>query len=263
MKSNLTKLSLALLSAVFILGCQDLGTGAVASDGLEPQFARGGKGKPPSGNESAKVTLAGGMTTAVGDTLMLSGKNDVQTVTLGTNSDPGNQPGLRNVDIVVSFDYLDDPDDGPDMKCTVTAGEGGKIDGVLLPDEKTYLLEQLVGVALADGGGFHLQIDKTDLPHEDTFSQAEQHSIGFGYDAEFDDHPVHVGIKHQGGGRLPVTTVTWEASTPLQDVFTFTGPIRVSMGGVGGLTGRRGGRAIACGTGTDNLVTVTVSKPGA
>ena len=32
MKSNLTKLSLALLSAVFILGCQDLGTGAVEAD---------------------------------------------------------------------------------------------------------------------------------------------------------------------------------------------------------------------------------------
>ncbi len=39
MKPNLTKLSLALLSAVFILGCQDLGTGAVEADGLEPQFA--------------------------------------------------------------------------------------------------------------------------------------------------------------------------------------------------------------------------------
>ena len=38
MKSNLTKVSLALLSAVFILGCQDLGTGVVASDGAGPQF---------------------------------------------------------------------------------------------------------------------------------------------------------------------------------------------------------------------------------
>ena len=40
MKSNLAKVSLALLSAVFILGCQDVGTGVVASDGLVPQFAK-------------------------------------------------------------------------------------------------------------------------------------------------------------------------------------------------------------------------------
>ncbi len=40
MKSNLTKLSLALLSAVFVLGCQDVGTGVVASDGPGPQFVK-------------------------------------------------------------------------------------------------------------------------------------------------------------------------------------------------------------------------------
>ena len=49
MKSDLTKVSLALLSAVFILGCQDLGTGAVGPDGLEPQFAKGGIKGPPDG----------------------------------------------------------------------------------------------------------------------------------------------------------------------------------------------------------------------
>ena len=38
MKSDLTKLSLALLSAVFILGCQDLGSGPVEAVDLEPQF---------------------------------------------------------------------------------------------------------------------------------------------------------------------------------------------------------------------------------
>ena len=32
MKSNLTKVSLALVSAVFILSCQDVGTGVVESD---------------------------------------------------------------------------------------------------------------------------------------------------------------------------------------------------------------------------------------
>ena len=40
MKSNLTKVSIALLSVVFILGCQDLGP--VGPDGLVPQFDKKG-----------------------------------------------------------------------------------------------------------------------------------------------------------------------------------------------------------------------------
>ena len=44
MKSNLAKVSFALFFAVFILGCQDLGTGPVGADGLVPQF-----GKPDCG----------------------------------------------------------------------------------------------------------------------------------------------------------------------------------------------------------------------
>ena len=40
MKSNLTKVWLALLSAVFVLGCQDQGTGLVEPGGLGPQFAK-------------------------------------------------------------------------------------------------------------------------------------------------------------------------------------------------------------------------------
>ena len=48
MNAHLTKVSLGLLSAVFILGCQDLGSGPVGPDGLVPQFKRGGNGKPDS-----------------------------------------------------------------------------------------------------------------------------------------------------------------------------------------------------------------------
>ena len=39
MKAPLTKVSLALLSAVFILACQDQGSGPVGPDGLVPQFS--------------------------------------------------------------------------------------------------------------------------------------------------------------------------------------------------------------------------------
>ena len=41
MKASLTKVSLALLSAVFVLGCQD--QGPVGPEGLEPQFAKAEK----------------------------------------------------------------------------------------------------------------------------------------------------------------------------------------------------------------------------
>ena len=44
MRSNLTKVSLALLSAVFVLGCQDLGLDAVGPGDVGPQFAKGGGG---------------------------------------------------------------------------------------------------------------------------------------------------------------------------------------------------------------------------
>ncbi len=43
MNAHLTKVSLGLLSAVFILGCQDLGSGPVGPDGLAPQFNKGGR----------------------------------------------------------------------------------------------------------------------------------------------------------------------------------------------------------------------------
>ena len=40
MKSTLTKVSMALFSVVFLLSCQDLGSGPVGPDGLVPQFAK-------------------------------------------------------------------------------------------------------------------------------------------------------------------------------------------------------------------------------
>ena len=52
MKLNLAKVSLALLGAVFVLGCQDVGSGPVGPDGLEPQFAKGGGHGKPDGGET-------------------------------------------------------------------------------------------------------------------------------------------------------------------------------------------------------------------
>ena len=47
MKAHLAQVSLALLSTVFLLGCQEQGSGLVGPEGLVPEFAKGGKkGKP-------------------------------------------------------------------------------------------------------------------------------------------------------------------------------------------------------------------------
>ncbi len=66
MKSNLMKVSLALLSAVFVLGCQDLGS--VGPDGLVPQFAKKCDSPPCEKDDDGGgkdipvlVTVAGGM----------------------------------------------------------------------------------------------------------------------------------------------------------------------------------------------------------
>ena len=68
MKAHLTKVSLALLSTVFLFGCQDLGSGPVGPEGLGPEFAKPGNrcpGHPScSGDDaSVSVTMTGGMNT--------------------------------------------------------------------------------------------------------------------------------------------------------------------------------------------------------
>jgi len=53
MKSHLAKVSLALLSAGFLLGCQEQGSDPVGPEGLAPQFAKD-KGCPGSAHPSCK-----------------------------------------------------------------------------------------------------------------------------------------------------------------------------------------------------------------
>ena len=82
MKFHLTRISLAVLSTVFMLGCQDLGSGPVGPDG--PQFDKASDGPcPPPGRDAkdhchgddgdtggntntGSIELAGGMTGTTG-----------------------------------------------------------------------------------------------------------------------------------------------------------------------------------------------------
>ena len=231
MKVHFTKVSLALLSAALVLGCQDVGTGP---DGLVPQFAQKegkGKGKPPSGDVSATVTLAIGMGMAG---LPLVGKYDDNTVSLNTND----------------FDVKIDMKFSPNQACTMIVGED---DGSGVIDHLRFQLAN----AGPTSGAFFLEVDKTGLTLNGS-TQSEKHLLLVEYADDFDGHLVQVLIIH--GDQFSPAKVEWEASTSSQDVFHFTGKIVVWMNGVGGLKGKRGRRAMACGVDGDNLVKVTVDR---
>ena len=86
MKSDLTKVSIALLCAVSILGCQDLGP--VGPDGLVPQFTHrpgtckghhkndpGCEPDPPADRPLYTVTMAGGLGDFSGTTIPVRGES--------------------------------------------------------------------------------------------------------------------------------------------------------------------------------------------
>ena len=77
----------ALLGVAFVLGCQDLGTGVVASDGPGPQFAQGGKGKGGGGGGgTGSITLSDGM---IGTTLSSQITNNGKKFTIYAPVDAG------------------------------------------------------------------------------------------------------------------------------------------------------------------------------
>ena len=83
MKAHLAKLSLALLSAAFLLGCQERGSEPVGPGG--PQFnpAPHDHGKLKGGDKSTvSVELAGGMVTTTAQLVQLSGKNNAKALSL-------------------------------------------------------------------------------------------------------------------------------------------------------------------------------------
>ena len=81
MKAHLTKVSLALLSAAFLLGCQEHGSEPVGPEGLGPEFAKVKNCNPVIGDvhpsckpaddddKTVTVTLSGGMEASDDDTL--------------------------------------------------------------------------------------------------------------------------------------------------------------------------------------------------
>ena len=234
----------ALLGVALVLGCQDLAP--VGPDGLVPQFARKGKGKPPSGDVGAIVTLGNGMTTG-GDALLLVGKYDDNTVTINTN----------NFDGTITIDFAQTP------ICDVYTGQNGDTDGelTLTDEESAYLQEQLQMPVGVTGGSFFLEIPLTGLTAEGD-SQDVGYLLSVGYEGQIADpggtlHTVSTSVRF---GWVGPVTVEWVSHTEVRDVFKFSGPLFVAVGGADGRKGKRGRRAIACDPHDDNYATVTVDR---
>ena len=159
MKSNLAKVSVALLSAVFILGCQDLGSGPVGPDGLVPQFGGPAHPGPHGGGDDVGEPDPGTLFRSAGDIAILNGEFPEFGGTYGggaTNTDDGpfgnvnfNQPRddshmhanvqvrdappgdyniFGNQELVCNFEFPNhvDFDLRPGHATTVTVGANGK-----------------------------------------------------------------------------------------------------------------------------------------
>jgi len=111
MKAYLTKVSLALLSTVFLLGCQDMGSGPV---GLGPEFThkdgaqhgKGGGGGPKPEGVLVDVIVTGGMKTESGlvQKMELVRKGDIVTLR-GLLSELGEPDFRLQVDMTLTYGH--------------------------------------------------------------------------------------------------------------------------------------------------------------
>jgi hypothetical protein len=253
MKSNLWMVSMALLSATLILGCQDVGSGPVGPEGLEPQLAKDKvcPGHPScktlgdGGNLTATLDLGYGMTSLKSGTtsgelesIAVTGMDDDNTLRFNTND--------FEVDIKMNFPVY------TAGQCTVTIGTNG----VTAPDVtmeghvETYLRNQLQELVSKESlGSIHLSINKTDM------TDTGGNLINVSYRSTLPDgQSISIQIRYGAFGVEGPTVFPLGGNR-----FEFTGPIMVSAGGVGGRNGKRGRRLIACGGTGDNLTTVTVN----
>ncbi len=245
MKAHLAKVSLALLSTVILLGCQE--QGPVGPDGSVPLF----HGKPCQGphkndegcnggggnSEAFELDLAGGMTTTGFDVG-------------GTSSIFALQSGNFSEDIVLDFGDYEFAD------CEIIRGTGGVHHAPTI--EKVYadrLLLELSGTMVTNGI-FGMDIDLTGLAPGGPTTPTPLF-LEVNYDNEFGKRSV---VALFGGDDA---TARWVSDSGSVDVFELAGPVTVAIRGVTGGKGKKSNRTIRCGGAGDNVVTATVTRPAA
>ena len=250
MKAHLAKVSLALLSAVFLFGCQEQGSEPVGPDGLEIQAMKGGKGKGGGGGKAVgTLDLADGMQAAV---LPVDVKDSDEKLTVN------NTDFMPEIEITMDFT----PTGGGVYEigaCTVIAGNTGFHFEKLDVDVYQFLLEELT--ASGPRTAIFLEIDKSGLTVEPRTD--DRHLLLVDRNGTFENAGgntwIMLGPTYDDVGVVP-GTVTWVRDDPNIDVFEFTGPVVVWATGVGGGGGRKSTRIIACGGANDNKVTVTINR---
>ncbi len=233
MKAHLAKVSLALLSTVFLLGCQEQGSGPVGPEGLGPEFThkeghtKGGGGGGSGGGADNSLDLESGMV-FTGLPVFVQDSDKKLTV----------QNDLMHK-ITMNFTTA--------TNCT--AGEFSE-------DDFDALKAELTAKKLRSK--IYMEINKSGLTAESGNTTSEGHVLIVEREGTFADESTgHTNVRL---GRLQRddVTVKWISSEASVDVFEFTGPVVVRARGVGGGGGRRSYRTISCDG--DNSVTVTLDR---
>ena len=212
MKSDLVKLSLALLSAVFILGCQDQGSGPVGPDGLVPQFAKVKNCDPPDphpscneeggrgGSVPANLTMTGGMTTASTQPVEFQ---DFENILAFSNF--VHQPITLTMALSATHG-------APRNECTPFLRKKATPN----EDDLDDLFDKLIDPSQVRDGGFFVRIDKNAL------GESDEHSIQVVWEDEDGSFNVSVGSHSRTQAGASFVTLVGNLSKASVTV-TFTG----------------------------------------
>ena len=252
MKAHLAKVSLALLSAVFLLGCQEQGSEPVGPEGLGPQFAAkkctadptlpgcGGDDGDDGDPAATTLTLADGMQTP-------SDPLDDDPLPVTVNQDSPKRLNVGNSDFVhdIQMNFMK-PEPGTCVEIKAVNGS------VALSAGEIAKLEAELTEPVTDGS-FIMKIDKTSLgsPSDGNLLLVER-------DGTFEGPNGHTRIM-LGSPFDEVDPVKVTQPDLNVDVFEFTGPVVVWAHGVGG-GGVKSNRIIQCGGAGDNKVTATLNN---
>lgn len=225
MKKHALTMSVAVLSAALLLGCQEQGSGPVGPDGLGPAFSHKDSHNPGRGNGDVTpimVDLSGGMR-ASDQPVVVQKDNERELVLRGD--------GKIEFALAMVIDV---------GSCEVTKGTPVKGD-----DEFNALIGRVVDES--QDRTFNMTVDKTSLN-----SSSDKHQINTTWTEMAGDFSLRVGTldKFPQGGSVTVTVTKSD-----DDTYTFIG------GGV--LIWDRTGRVrdhvkIKCVNKITNTITVTV-----
>ena len=160
MKSHLAKVSLALLSAAFVLGCQEQGSGPVGPEGLGPEFTHkgpdkvhGGPKDGGGGDDNTEVTWSFADARVHGESVFV--ENNPNTLQSTCSGSPA--PKTTNPTVFWNDGEEDGEEEGSTNGCAqVTTTENVKLtnDAHLIVATKKGSTKFTIQFQIQDVGGF-------------------------------------------------------------------------------------------------------------